>query len=185
MHPDDVAEYVAGQVEILKEQTSARTDLHVRAIDLENRVHLYVAFDKLERRSVTGVAEASVLAPGGSPVGISFTGIDLSRPTTRRPLVAHFDCTDFDGDPPTLELLTADRTLLAFDQWPKDLAGGGIVANHPIFKRPFICRRGLREFHTHPEHEDQPWDRFRESLTLPQVALELLEDLQRKWTLSP
>lgn len=184
MHPDDVAEYVAGQVAILNEQAAARTDLGVDSIDLENRVHLYVAFEKLERVSVTAVTRAAVVAPGDVPVGINFTGIDLSRPATRRPLVAHFDCTNFDGDPPTLELLTAERTLLAFDQWPKDLAGGGIVANHPIFKRPFICRRGLREFHTHPEHEDQPWDLFRESLTLPRLVLELLEDLQSKWTLS-
>lgn len=184
MHPDDVAEYVAGQVELLKEQAAGRKDLDLGAITLENRVQLYVAFEKLERASVTEVAPASVVAPGGLPVGLSFTGIDLSRPATRRPLLAHFDCTNFDGDPPTLELLTADRTPLAVNEWPKDLAGGGIVANHPIYKRPFICRRGLREFHSHPEHEDQPWDRFRESLTLPQLVLELLEDLHTKWVLS-
>lgn len=183
MHPDDVAEYVAGQVELLREQTADRADLRISAIDLEDRFQLFVAFDKLERASVTEVAPATVRGPGDLPVGMRFTGIDLSRPPTTRGLVAHFDCTDFDGQPPTLKLLTAGRDLLPFDQWPKDLGGGGIVPNHPRYKRPFFCRRGLREFHTHPEHEDQPWDRFRESLTLPQLVIEILDDLQRKWIL--
>jgi hypothetical protein len=183
VHPDDVAAYVAGQVELLKEHTAAREDLRISDISLEDRVQLFVAFSKLERASVTELTPASVLAPGNVPVNIRFTGIDLRRPPTTRDLVAHFDCTDYDGQPPTLELRTAAREPLPFSQWPKELAGGGIVANHPKYKRPFICRRGLREFHTHPEHEDQPWDRFRESLTLPQLVIEILEDLQRKWVL--
>jgi hypothetical protein len=104
-----------------------------------------VAFDKLERASVTGLLHRLSSRPAARRSASASPARRQPPSATRRPLVAHFDCTDFDGDRPTLELLTAERTLLAFDQWPKDLAGGGIVANHPIFQRPFICRRGLRE----------------------------------------
>ena len=184
MHPGDVAEFVADQVTVLRDAVAGRSDLRVESIELVDDVQLYVAFDKHERAAITAVVPAAVVAPGAMPVGLSFTGIDLRRASTTRRVVAHFDCSDFDGEPPTLELQTEERELLGFDQWPKDLAGGGIVADHPDYPRPFICRRGLREFHTHPEHEDEPWDRYRESLTLPRIVIELLEDLQRRWILS-
>lgn len=36
-----------------------------------------------------------------------------------------------------------------------------IVGAHPETGFPFICLRGFREYHTHPQHTDDPWDRYR------------------------
>jgi hypothetical protein len=183
VHPDDVAEYVVEEVERTRERLEARADLNVAFLDLEDDVQLYVGFDKVERPVVTAVAPAQVQGPGGIPVQFEFAGVDLSQ-SSRRQLVAHLDCTDFDGQPPTAELMLPDRTPLLPGQWPKDLIGQGIVQNHPDFKRPFFCRPGFREFHTHPQHEDEPWDKYRESITLVQIVIDLLDDLQHRWVLT-
>jgi hypothetical protein len=155
VHPDDVAEYVVEEVERTRQRLAARADLNVASVDLEDDVQLYVAF----------------------------AGVDLSQ-SSRRRLVAHLDCTDFDGQPPTAELMLPDRTPLPPGQWPKDLIEQGIVQNHPDFKRPFFCRPGFREFHTHPQHEDEPWDKYRESITLEHVVIDLLDDLVHRWVLT-
>jgi hypothetical protein len=42
-----------------------------------------------------------------------------------------------------------------------DLVSSAIVAAHPDTGFPFVCLRGFREYHTHPQHTDDPWEQYR------------------------
>lgn len=98
--------------------------------------------------------------------------------------ILRLDCSDWDSQAPTAELLDGDGNPLPSERWPHDKGGRGIVQGHPDFgDRKFFCREGTREFHTHPQHEDHPWDRDREGITLHGIVLGLLHDLKHRWAL--
>jgi hypothetical protein len=98
-----------------------------------------------------------------------------------RDLILRTRCDDWDGRPPEIDLLDANRAELT--EWPKDTTGRGIVHNHPDYTRPFFCRPGTREYHTHPVHKDDPWDKHREGATLAGIIVGLLDDLANRWTM--
>jgi hypothetical protein len=104
----------------------------------------------------------------------------LGRSRTRR-LILRLGLDSFDLLAPTATLLAEAGDPLPAAQWPTSFAGGGIVTDHPVYHRPFFCRRGLREYHTHPQHEDDPWAAWRDALPLHAIALELLGDLRVRW----
>lgn len=87
----------------------------------------------------------------------------------------------YDSLPPTAELLLPDRSPLPPSDWPKSIGGQGIVHDSKDYGRPFFCRRGLREYHSHSQHEDDPWDAYREHLALHQIVMELLRDMRDTW----
>lgn len=55
--------------------------------------------------------------------------------------------------------------------WPPDLAFGG---PHPILNRAWTCLRGLYEYHCHPSHLEDAWDRHRHALDLPTLLGQIL-----------
>lgn len=118
-----------------------------------------------------------LMLPGGRRVAIVARVPVLGAPKVERPMLLALNLTDFDGQPPTAELLLPDRTPLPAGEWPGSLDGQGIVNGHRDYNRPWFCRRGLREYHTHPQHEDNPWDAHREGLPLHSLIEELLGEL--------
>lgn len=181
MHPDDCAELVSSSVEELRSRLPA-LDLPVDEVLLEERFRLHVTM-RVKRRPA-----APAVAPDGMPVAIAggrwVTQVPLlGQPPLEQRMIVLFDCFGWDGQPPTAELLDAARQPLAANLWPRDLAGAGIVDGHPNYPRPFFCRPLLREYHTHPEHADDPWDRHREGTTLHGIVLSLVGELRERWIL--
>lgn len=43
--------------------------------------------------------------------------------------------------------------------------GGYLPGNHPFTLAPFLCIRGVWEFHAHPQHEDVLWEWIRSDNT--------------------
>ena len=179
MHPEDVAEFVADSVEVLADKLRQQPDLGGPPV-LEG-TKLYVPFLKLERELVRHTVDTGLVLPGGRGVSMVHQVPLLGQAPTTRELVLHLDLEDYDGQPPTAELLLPDRSPLPAPEWPKSIHGQGIVASHKDYGRPFFCRRGLREYHSHPQHEDDPWDRHREHLALHQIVIELLDGLRNTW----
>jgi hypothetical protein len=171
---------VQSEVAEVEARLSQYPELGVTSIVLEAHTSLYIGFNKRERGTMTAGLPSGLLLSGGQEVVRQYEVPDLGAAPVLRQLVLLLDLTNFDGDPPTAELLRDDRSPLPPGEWPM-LGGGGIVADHPHFKRPFFCRRGLREFHTHPQHEDEPWDRYREGFSLHALVAELLGDLAHRW----
>jgi hypothetical protein len=178
MHPEDVAEFVAESVEYLASRLAAEPTLGGPP-SLEG-TGMYIPFVKKDQTLVQQTVPTGFVVPGGGQLQRTYNVPLLGR-ATERPLLLFMDLDDFDSQPPTAELLLPDRTALPLDEWPKSISGRGIVPDHPGFPRPFFCRRGLREYHTHPQHEDDPWDQHREGLTLAAIAVELLQDLRDTW----
>ena len=180
MHPADVVDHVATSVDELRTRVSAYSELSVTNVTLEAGTMLYVSFEKMERQLVRVDVPSSIVLPGGGGVAVQYEVPDLGARPVARQLILHLELSGYDATPPTAELLLADRSPLPAEEWPV-LGNGGIVPRHPDFQRPYFCRRGLREYHSHPQHEDNPWDRYREGLPLHAIVLELLDDLQHRW----
>lgn len=187
VHPAHVAEFVAGEVEELRRR-AAQTDLPVTAIELEGDVSLYVGLEVVRHgRLSTRNADGSMPVGAGliTTEGFAFENVlDLSARAEKVSWWLLCDLADFDSQAPTAELLRADRTPLPPQEWPADVKNGGIVDSHPQWHRPWFCRPGFREYHTHLEHEDRPWDEIRgDGTPLHGLVLGLVADLADRFVL--
>jgi hypothetical protein len=106
-----------------------------------------------------------------------------------RAFIARFDLSDYDLLAPSLQF---------YDPWTRDLLpyetmfraqefekqrGPHVVLlpDHPITHKPFLCVRGVREYHSHPQHSGDDWFLYRGSIrlfatvmTLWRVAIDLV-----------
>jgi hypothetical protein len=194
MHPEDVQELLVEQVAELKRMLGDLSELDVNTVELVGTDILIS--QTVAHTAVTDVPPALALqlsgaktlliaAPGGGVVqqvvSVPQKVPDLSRITSDE-LLLRVGCDDFDGQPPLAELLRpSDRTPLPGPEWPTDPSGRGIVDGHPLYKRKFFCRPGFREFHSHPEHQDTPWDAIRHQSSIGGLLIPLLNDLKTRW----
>jgi hypothetical protein len=182
VHPADVAAYIDASVAELRKRVAARPDLGATTIDLDG-VELSVTFE-----SSTSESASQVFGVGG-PVSGNLaglaTGLEVPIIGTRRAerFVLRLDLTDWDSQPPTAILCDEHAEILPNPRWPHAHGSRGIVEGHPKFgDRKFFCRPGTREFHTHPQHEDTPWDAIREGTPLYGIVIDLLFNLTHRWT---
>ena len=94
---------------------------------------------------------------------------------------AHFDLSDYDLEPPSLEIrdpwtnsILPYNTMfraLQFDSTRK--AHVVLLDDHPITHKPFLCLRGIREYHNHPQHSGDQWMLYRESINVFSIVMSL------------
>ena len=181
MHPQDVAQHLSASVQALHDAVAAQQDSPIEDIRLDG-VSLRTRFAVDAAVSAGAAGSAVPVAPG--MVQQATMNIPILGTRQRETRVLMMDCEDWDSQPPTATLELADRSPLPRERWPRDPDGQGIVADHPLFgDRPFFCRPGLREFDSHPQHEDHPWDLYREGTTLSAIVLGLIVDLTTRWTM--
>lgn len=184
MHPTHVATFVAAGVDELRKQVADQPRLGIKSIELRNDVELSVRFES--STSESDRQRHSVSVPGLLPeLAAIAAGREVPIIGTMRfeEFILKMDFTDWDYQPPTAVLHDANDVLLPDERWPHDGDERGIVAGHPEFgSRKFFCRVGTREFHSHPQHEDHPWDASREGTTLHGIVIGLLHDLTERWT---
>lgn len=173
MHPDHVVELVGGQVSALSHKLE-QLDLPVTEVELRGGTNLLVGFKSKTTRAVTGIT--------GIPGAVE---VPLLGTAQEDEFILFLECDDFDAQAPTVVILDADEIPLPPERWPHDPKNRGIVQGHPDFgdQRKFFCRPGTREFHSHPQHEDSPWDLERESMTIDGLVLGILRDLKERWTI--
>ena len=80
----------------------------------------------------------------------------LTHPTSKRRVGFRFLCDDWDERPPSLSLFDPETLAeLSWERWPQ---GGWSALNpHPTTGKPFLCLPGIREYHTHSSHLQEPW----------------------------
>jgi hypothetical protein len=98
-----------------------------------------------------------------------------------RAFKARFDLTDYDLRAPSLEFLDpwTDALLpyatmlraVEFEQQRK--AHNVLLDDHPITHKPFLCLRGIREYHEHPQHSGDEWMLYRQTLSLFSIVMSL------------
>lgn len=78
-----------------------------------------------------------------------------------RPLRLRLECDNWNEVPPSVTLLSpAGVPLTSAEVQP---LSGSIFnqSQHEQTGRPFICMRGVREFHSHSSHRNEVWDTYR------------------------
>ena len=91
-----------------------------------------------------------------------FPVLDVGFRATGRPeLRLRLHATNWNDDPPSIEILGPDGTLLPPDRIPR---GPTSVFNwnaHPLTGRTFVCMAGSREYHTHNGHSADLWNNYK------------------------
>jgi hypothetical protein len=102
----------------------------------------------------------------------------VGKPTLRLRMIA----TDWNDMPPSFELLTPDGSYLP--PVVSKLLPGGVLNNtpHRNTKRPFICMIGSKEYHTHENHLNDPWDNYRNKDGISLVYI--LSQIWNAWLLT-
>lgn len=89
-----------------------------------------------------------------------------------RPGVFRLDCDLFDASPPGVAMVdTETGEELPLASWTP----GVPHSLHPVSGKPFVCIQGTAEYHTHPSHVDDAWDKYRARFRLRQTIARLLE----------
>lgn len=98
-----------------------------------------------------------------------------------RAFKARFDLSDYDLRAPSLEFrdLWTDALLpyasmfraLEFEQQRR--AHVVLLDGHPNTGRPFLCLRGIREYHEHPQHSGDEWLLYRTEMSLFTIVMSM------------
>jgi hypothetical protein len=98
-----------------------------------------------------------------------------------RAFKAHFDLTDFDLRAPSLEFrdpwtdaLLPYATMFRAVEFEQQRKTHIVLLNdHPTTHKPFLCLRGIREYHEHPQHSGDDWMLYRQTLSLFSILMSL------------
>ena len=105
------------------------------------------------------VAEVPSLSARGFKARFDLTDYDL-----RAPSLDFFDA--WSGEP--LQFLLMFRAL-EFEEQRK--AHVVLLGDHPQTHRPFLCLRGIREYHEHPQHSGDDWLLYRPTMNLFSIVM--------------
>jgi hypothetical protein len=69
-------------------------------------------------------------------------------------------------DPFTWEELPYEKLHRGNHMGDNGTAFNVILPAHPLTKKPFLCMRGIREYHEHPQHTGDDWMLYRKHVGL-------------------
>jgi len=110
---------------------------------------------------------------------ITLTMLDIPS-LAARTFKARFDLSDFDLRAPSLQFLDPwtdaeiqPGVLRAFEFEKQSGAHDVLLADHPTTHKLFLCLRGIREYHEHPQHSGDDWLLYREKMGLFSIVMSL------------
>ena len=84
----------------------------------------------------------------------------FKHPRSGREIGFRFNCEDWDELPPSLTLHDPEcGQELRWEDWPRE--AWSVLDCHPITGKPFLCLKGIREYHTHNSHLGDLWENYR------------------------
>ena len=125
--------------------------------------------------SLTNKAALFVGERGWDVVDVVYPCLSVvfKHPRSGREIEFRFNCEGWDEEPPSLTLHNPESGQeLCWENWPKE--AWSVLARHPITGKPFLCLRGIREYHTHNRHLNDPWEAYR-----PMSSYSLLSIIDR------
>jgi Predicted metal binding domain len=127
--------------------------------------------------AVATMASGPIVLPPGA---VAMTVAELPS-LAAKAFRARFDLTDYDLRAPSLMFLDhwTGRPLeyntmfraLEFEKYRQ--AHLVLLDDHPTFHRPFLCLRGIREYHEHPQHSGDEWLLYRTEMSLFSAVMSL------------
>ena len=115
-----------------------------------------------EVRSLRAEAAPYAAARGWTIVDSTYPtlAVVLRHPSSNREVEFRFHCDDWDEQPPSLTLhYPEEGRELSWEDWPR--GGWDVHQSHTSTGKPFLCLRGIREYHTHSSHLNDRWDGYR------------------------
>lgn len=112
--------------------------------------------------SLATTAEAYAAAKGWRVLCTTYPTLSVAirHPRSCREVEFRFTCDDWDELAPSLALHDpANGRELHWADWPKEQWSVG--DRHPSTGKPFLCLPGIREYHSHRGHVNDPWERYR------------------------
>jgi hypothetical protein len=132
------------------------------------------ALSQLLDEEVASCAEDEVLSSNGIrvwKVGCNIM-VGFERGRDAKPGVFRFGCAYFDAQPPSVAMVDPGTGVeLPLERWTPGIPHG----LHPVTGKPFVCIQGVAEYHSHPSHLGDSWDRYRHRYRIPQTAKRLLQ----------
>jgi hypothetical protein len=115
----------------------------------------------------------SIILPEGTMIAAEVPSLSA------RAFKAHFDLTDYDLRAPSLEfrdlwtdsVLPYDTMFRALEYEKDRKAHVVLLGDHPTTHNPFLCLRGIREYHEHPQHSGDDWLLYREQMSLFSIVM--------------
>jgi hypothetical protein len=109
---------------------------------------------------------------------LQFKGLELPM-LSARAFGVRIGLDDFDQrapsvvfhDPWSWKILQFDELFRANNIDENGKAFAVILDNHPITHVPFLCLRGIREYHEHPQHSGDDWMLYRTQVGLFDILL--------------
>jgi hypothetical protein len=98
--------------------------------------------------------------------------VKFSRGRDGKPGCFRLGCGAFDAQPPSVAMVDPDtHAELILERWTPGVAHG----LHPATGKPFVCIQGVAEYHSHPSHLGDSWDRYRNRYRIAQTVRRLLQ----------
>jgi len=165
------------EVRTLKEQ---RSTLESRGIFLLGSptypfVELLLVPRHLLRVFVPAVKSGDIFLPEGAMMAVEIPSL------AARAYKARFDLTDYDLQAPSLEFrdfwtdsAPEYATMFRALEFEKERKAHVVLLDrHPITQKPFLCVRGIREYHSHPQHSGDEWLLYRQQMGLFSIIMSL------------
>lgn len=123
--------------------------------------------------AVAAPQSGSIILPQGTMAVVELPSLSA------RAFQAHFDLTDYDLRAPSLEFrdpwtdnpLPYDTMFRALEYEKERKAHLVLLGDHPTTHKPFLCLRGIREYHEHPQHSGDDWLLYRNQMSLFSIAM--------------
>ncbi len=96
-----------------------------------------------------------------------------------RPFKVRLDFSDYDLRAPSVEFrdfwtdqpLQYSTMFRAVEYEEQRKAHVVLLDDHPTTHRPFLCIRGVREYHEHPQHSGDDWLLYRKSMQMFSIVM--------------
>jgi len=165
------------EVQTLGEQ---RTTLEARGIFLlDSTSYPFVELAFVPRHLlqvlIPAVQTGAIILPQGAMMAVEIPSV------AARAFKARFDLTGYDLQAPSLEFRdfwTGNRleyaTMFRALEYEKDRKAHVVLLDdHPTTHKPFLCVRGIREYHEHPQHSGDDWLLYRQQMNLFSIVMSL------------
>jgi hypothetical protein len=124
---------------------------------------------------IPAVQSGAIILPQGAMMAVEIPSVSA------RAFKARFDLTGYDLQAPSLEFRdfwTDNRleyaTMFRALEYEKDRKAHVVLLDdHPITHKPFLCVRGIREYHEHPQHSGDDWLLYRQQMNLFSIVMSL------------
>jgi hypothetical protein len=165
------------EVQTLGEQRTTMESRGIFLLDSTRYPFVELAFvpRHLLQVIVPAVQTGAIILPQGAIMAAEIPSV------AARAFKARFDLTGYDLQAPSLEFRdfwTDNRleyaTMFRALEYEKDRKAHLVLLDdHPITHKPFLCVRGIREYHEHPQHSGDDWLLYRQQMNLFSIVMSL------------